>query len=272
MSGIVTARATARPLAEMLENRRWQRRTYPFPHFIAQDVFKEWVYNDLAAAFREVLAKGLSEDKRSDRLSRNMPGYDAYGMPFVPNQPGPFGLFTSRGWHDLIANLVGVDATGHINCGLHHHPRGSKHGWVHNDLNPGWFVDYDSPDGIRVVRHDQCSYAFGKTTNPGVTPVETIRAVAVLYYLNNPAWSPGEGGSTGLYQTKEDALEKPSAFVPPVNNSLLAFECTPYSFHGFISNWRHPRNCMIMWLHRSKASVICRWGHDKIVYWPAERQ
>ena len=48
-----------------------------------------------------------------------------------------------------------------------------------------------------------------------------------LYYLANPRWEPGDGGSTGLFTSADDSIEAPSAEMPPINNSLLLFECTP---------------------------------------------
>ena len=257
-------------LVEVLNNRRWLRRAHPFAHVVARNVFVQSFYERLAAAFEEVMSRGLSDQRSSNRLSRSMPGYDAYGMTFPVGQPEPFGLFLSRPWHDLLASLFQVQATGYVNCGLHHHPVGSEYGWVHNDLNPGWFVDYPSSDGVKLVRHDLCNYAFGDTVS-NVTPLETIRAVAMLFYLDNPAWLPGDGGGTGLYCCKDDPVAKPFSVVPPINNSILVFECTPYSYHSFIRNWRQPRNSVIMWLHRPKVDVVARWGEGKIVNWPKNR-
>jgi hypothetical protein len=55
--------------------------------------------------------------------------------------------------------------------------------------------------------------------------------------------------------------------VPPINNSMLLFECTPYSYHSFISNRRSVRNCLVMWLHRPKEEVTARWGETVIEKW-----
>jgi len=95
--------------------------------------------------------------------------------------------------------------------------------------------------------------------------VETIRAVAAIFYLDNPPWSPGDGGTTGLYRNASDPVDQPAAVVPPLNNSMLAFECTPFSYHGFVSNRRHPRNSVVLWLHRSRQDVVRRWGEHAIV-------
>jgi Rps23 Pro-64 3,4-dihydroxylase Tpa1-like proline 4-hydroxylase len=87
----------------------------------------------------------------------------------------------------------------------------------------------------------------------------------MLFYLSNPPWRRGGGGSTGLYRSGDDDIRRPVASVPPLNNSMLLFECTPQSFHGFISNVRTPRNSIVMWLHQTKAQVGQLWGEGAIV-------
>jgi hypothetical protein len=255
-------------LESLLENRRWLQRTDPFPHVVASNVFTSRLHADLTQQLRELLAKGLSEDCDPQRLSRNIAGYDAYAINLQTGQDGPFGLFLSSAWHDMLARIFDVNATGHVNCGLHHHPVGCSSGWVHNDLNPGWFAETGSNNGVKVAQHHLCNYMSGKRHKPEISVIETIRAVAMLYYFGNAPWRQGDGGSTGLYRSKDDPVDRPAAVVPPINNSLLAFECTPYSFHSYIRNWRSARTCVIMWLHRPKAEAVARWGQRKIVEWP----
>ena len=96
---------------------------------------------------------------------------------------------------------------------------------------------------------------------------ETMRAIAILYYLNNPEWLPGDGGETGLYRAITDQVDQAVVSVPPINNTLVAFECSPYSFHAFRTN-RQPRNSLVMWLHREKAEALAQWGEGSIVPWP----
>jgi hypothetical protein len=255
-------------LEEVLANRVWERRAYPFPHIVAQTVFTQSYYRKVSDAFNVLLRMGLEEQRCGGRLSRGMLGYDAYGLTFGPEYQGPFSLFMSRPWHDMTAGLFGVACTGHINCGIHHHAVKSADGWVHNDLNPAYFVDYPSDDGINVVRHTVCSYAYGRVFLSGVKPRQVVRSVALLFYLSNPPWSPGDGGETGLYECKDNPVDRPASVIPPINNSILIFQCTPYSFHSFISNRTNPRNCVIMWLHSKKADVEARWGEGKVVEWP----
>jgi hypothetical protein len=207
-----------------------------------------------------------SDLMKDGRFGRGIPGYDVTAYTVTGRTPGPLSLFCSRSWHDMLAGLFGVNATGELNIALHHHAVGSLDGSPHNDLNPGWFADRPRSDGIIV--HDPaygCDYRFG-TEKPDVGTFERVRAVAVIFYLANPVRGV-VGGETGLYRAASDPIDRPSEVVPPVNNSLVAFECTPTSFHAFISNRRVVRNCLVMWLHREKKEAIRRWGESSIVYW-----
>ncbi len=255
-------------LGAALVNRKWTYCVRPFPHYTARNVFRHDLYASMAGQFQSLLDRGLSETPASDRLARNIKGYDAFALSFPPMLDGPLALFLSKRWHDLLARLVGIKATGDVNGGFHHHKPGSVSGWPHNDLNPGWFVDSPRPDGVNVSNHALCDYYFGQTFKPELQARETVRAVALLFYLNNDQWRPGDGGETGLYLEADQTVGDPTVSMPPVDNSLLLFECTPHSYHAFLRNSRQPRNSLIMWLHRTKAEVEARWGQKQIVHWP----
>jgi hypothetical protein len=167
----------------------------------------------------------------------------------------------------MLAGLFDVTATGQVNAGLHHHAVGSDHGHVHNDLNVGWFADYPTDDGIQLSRHDLCSYISGQANSADAVPRPAVRAVAMIFYAANAPWSRGDGGETGLYVRRGDQPGEACVAVPPANNSLLAFECGPWTFHGFLSNTRHPRTSVILWLHRSVEEVTERWGEGAIERW-----
>jgi hypothetical protein len=258
----VGAQASARGLEASLSSRRWLRRSRPFAHIVGNDVFTAEVYDEMVAAFRGLLRPA---DGSPGRFARTMPGYDALGMLFRPDLDGPFALFVSRAWRDLLAGVVGVDVTEHVSGALHHHPVGSADGELHTDLNPGWFVDVEPrADGMVVADHTACRYGDGQPRRPGVRPRELIRAVAVIYYLANPRWVRGAGGVTGLYAAANDPVRSPAAAVPPVNNSILVFECTPWSLHSFLRNRTQRRNCVAMFLHQRREDVAARWGEEAI--------
>jgi len=248
-------------LDQMLANRRWVRRLRPFPHVCARDVFRSDVYRELHEEFRRI------EREQPEVFHRNMEGYDATGTSISRFRDGPLGLFVSREWHDLIAGVAGVRATGDVNAALHHHEPDSQSGWPHNDLNPGWFAgSAPGPDEIRLEHTGGVAVQDGAHA-PGAPARESIRAVSLLFYLANPDWQPGDGGETGLFADIATAHRGATTAVPPINNSLVFFECTPRTWHAFISNRGKPRNSVVMWLHRRKNEVLERWGDESIEYW-----
>jgi hypothetical protein len=247
------------PLADLIANRRWVRRDLPFPHIVASNVFVPAFAAALDAEFARI------EREHPEAFVRNMTGYDASGAEIGRYRDGPLGVFVSREWHDLIARVAGVTATGDVSASVHHHDPGSAGGWPHNDLNPGWFPDPPpGPGEVRLAGASEVDYHTGARP-PGVGARETVRAVSILFYLGNPSWEPGDGGETGLYARPERGAL--GAAVPPINNSLVLFECTPHSWHGYLSNRGKPRNSVVMWLHRAKADVVARWGEASIVTW-----
>jgi hypothetical protein len=243
------------------------RRSRPFDHLVATDVFDEDLAAALADQFRSLLRQGRSETPDTQRFSRNMGSFDAYSLSFTPDFPGPLSVFTSRWWYDHVRSLFpNVDATGEVNGGLHHHRPGSRSGKIHNDLNPGWFP-LDKRQRPIVSDEGECSYYSGAAHAHGIVTRQRVRSVAMLYYLANDA-SRLRGGETGLYDWADQAVDAPTATVPPVDNSMLLFECTPYSYHSFLGNEGSERNSVILWLHGSPESAHLRWGRGAVVPWP----
>jgi hypothetical protein len=252
----VRSRPAATALCDALAHRRWWRVETPFRHLRAEDVFRAEVYDNLVATFRERLDAG--------HLTRNLPGYDASAAAVTADNAGGFAVFLTREWHDALAGSLGVRGTGEVIATLHHHAPGSASGTIHNDLNPGWFPAERTDERITV--HDPAVNNYRTGASPsGIPTVQRIRAVAMLYYFDTP--TDVDGGGTGLFGSSHAALDSPDIVVPPKNNSLVAFECTPYSFHTFLSNRHRSRNCLAMWLHQDRREVVARWGAGSIVGW-----
>ncbi len=244
----------------LLAHRRWIRRSLPFPHVVATDVFTPEFHAELAGEFDRIMDAGAIAHLTT-------PGYEARSARLVDHADGALGVFLSREWHDLVAGVMGVPtATGDVSGALHHHDPGGSAGWPHNDLNPGWFGGPPpGPDEIRTEGVDGVDYHRG--SGNGVAARETMRAVSVLYYLANPEWSEGDGGETALFPSAEAGRSGVGSYVPPVDNSLVMFECTPYSWHAYAGASRNVRNCVVMWLHRPRSEVVDRWGEASVVHW-----
>jgi hypothetical protein len=235
-------------------------------HVVAWNVFLPDFYIELAAQLKEVIDQGLSESPDGGRFSRNIGGYDAYGIGFGRNQTGPLGLFVSKGWRDLMTHLFGIGSTPYIFAGAHHHAVGSEDGFVHCDLNPVWFPRAPGEE-VQVPNDELCAYKTGAGRLAASDKVQLVRGAVVIFYLLNDGWCPGDGGETGLFDGALAAVAAPLVRCAPENNSLIAFECTPHSFHCFLSNRRLPRTSIIMWVHRPFEEAVAKFGADNLEQW-----
>ncbi|HXN60447.1 MAG TPA: 2OG-Fe(II) oxygenase family protein [Acidimicrobiales bacterium] len=247
-----------RPLSEIVDNRRWRRRLKPFPHFVVPNLFVPSVAEEIEKAARKII-----DGEGMDVIAR----YDASGWGFPSDIDWPLRLFVTEEWCDLVSRAVGVDTVPYVSAGLHHHDVGGENGRPHNDLNPVYFADVDPRDGMVSLRGDLVDLKSGRRLQENMPVIRHVRAVSILYYTANPPWHRGDGGQTGLYERRSDRTDQPAATVAPVNNTLLAFECTPNSFHSFISNRVSERNSVTMWLYRSDRAAVTRWGEGTLERW-----
>ncbi len=158
------AKATTRALTA---HNPWVRYERPFRHVVAHNVFRPDVYARLDTAFTGLLHRGAFDGTTG--------GFDALSHSFRQGTDGPFALFCSREWHDLLCRITGVQGTGHVFAGLHHHRIGSASGGVHNDLNPGYFPRPAAPDEV-VLSDPTCDYNTGAgATNPAPARAPTTR-------------------------------------------------------------------------------------------------
>jgi hypothetical protein len=259
-------------LSSALAHRRWWFAERPFPHFHATDVFTPECYRSIENSVQQLIENGLSDEPDFDRLSRNMPGTDAFGWNLPPGANGPLALFYDQKWHELLARLTGVDATGDVSCAVHHHLRGSEAGRVHRDLGVGWFPGASPTGAVNPADRNCCSYIYGDVKIPGTAVHEAIRAVTMIYYLANPPWKRGDGGETGLYRYATDPVASPSVSIPPVNNSLVVFENTPWAFHAFMTNVRSTRTSVVLWLHRPVDEARRRFGERAFYRWQRDAE
>lgn len=253
-------------LADILANRAWLHRSWPFPHIVARNVFKPDFYAALAAWLDDVLRLGLSDVPGTGQFARNISGYDAYGIGLNRSTPEPAAIFLSPAWRNLMCGLFRVGSTPYVFAGAHHHAPGSKNGFIHNDLNPVWFSRAADAE-IQIPQQEFCSYKTGVGPSQESNKVQVVRGAVVIYFLLNDGWRPGDGGETGLYASAQACISEPAVRCPPENNSLVAFECTPDSFHAFLTNQRLPRTSIIMWVHRTLGEAVEKFGEEKLERW-----
>jgi hypothetical protein len=193
-------------------------------------VFDQATYNAIRETFQRVVEDGTSVEYTAK--------HDFLGGPLTEAAPEPLHVFLSPAWHQIFARIFNVNLVPQISAGLHRHRPGSRNGFPHNDIKP----EELSP-----------SAASG--------PIQTVRALSILYYLGNGPWHPPDGGGTGLYRHWSDAVEEPVRLVPPIGNSLLAFPCSPFSYHSFLANTRR-RDSIIVFLYRRLDEFMIEWGDE----------
>jgi hypothetical protein len=253
------------PVADLLANPRWTCRADPFPHVVATDVFAASFYRRLEVAYQSLLSRGLTERPSVARFARGYGAYGAHVFDLSRREAGPLDVFISRSFLDLVAEVVGVVPSGDVAGGLHHREPGGRDA-VRAGYNVVYVADRRRADGINEADPAGCDYRTGAGAPAETPPHAIVRAAAVLFSLSNPGWEPGAGGEMGLYRSRDDDVRTPARVIPPIDNSLVAFACTPASFHAFTAN-RVPLNSVILWLHQEKAAAVDRWGAHRFEGW-----
>jgi hypothetical protein len=239
------ATAGTADLAAVLANRRWQRRTRPFPHVVTENVFVPSFARRLVGDFERALeAAGYDTS------------HDFVGATLRRGGSGALDLFLSPAWHALAAGVFGVQGRSYLTAGIHRHRPGSRDGFPHNDIYP------ERLHVTAMRAGPQGEVLADRTTDVDAPPGDRqVRAVAMLYYLGEDAWRPGDGGETGLYWDWKDPVGEPVRRMPPRSNTLFAFACHPHSYHSFISNHRR-RDSVIVFLYRDVEDYVAHWGEE----------
>lgn len=228
----------------------------PFKHVRVPNFLKRETYDAFCEIFNAVLGRGLSESVRHAQFSL-FGEYDAYYWMIPAEIREPLNLLYSLDWKDFFSELFDVPLTGDVVAEFHHHQPGSKNGTPHNDYNLCCFTDERLPNGINPWYY-HCNYNPERNDMTTGKVFARMRSVAIILYLNNEEWRNEDGGETALYYT--DLNLDRAVLVPPINNTLLAFEVTPHSYHAFRQNVRSDRNSIIMWLHSSVEEKLARHG------------
>ena len=233
----------------------------PFRHFRAQNVFPDDVYQALASRFSEILRQSSAGVPGAYQLAQSSPNYDARILGVDDALARLFSPLFSMEAIQQIHGLMDFPFIPIVDGALHSSPVGSRTGWIHTDFCAAWFDHSIPPAGpFLYPRRDRCEYFSGELKTPGAAPRKYARAAALLFYLCNDGWRPGDGGETGLYGSQVLSSRSAVEFVPPLDNSLLLFECSPHSYHRFIHNPGRVRNSIILWIHATPELMQAKWG------------
>jgi hypothetical protein len=236
----------------------WWLYATPFLHFRAKNVLNQHDYARVESAFRETLNSIVGTGSKELAKAAN---YDANIISMSPKLAPIFAPFFSRSWIEKIHRLLSLRGISRLDGALHSSAPGSRTGWIHTDFCSAWF-DESGDTSIYPVFPNRvmCDYFTGKAKSGTARPIEYVRAATLIYYLCNDGWQIGDGGETGIYSRARDGSRTASDMVPPVNNTLLLFPCSPHSYHRFITNPKRTRNSIILWLHSTIEDATAIWG------------
>jgi 2-oxoglutarate-Fe(II)-dependent oxygenase superfamily protein len=212
--------------------------TDPFPHFVVENFFKPEVYEALSQQFNDVKKRGLSKDKTDNRAQQfhafdiDYDGY-VYRPAGTIDPKDPLSVFYSLAWNGFFSKVFDQFTTFETMFAFHHHPAGDRTGFVHHDYSEKRFNSNSRlPNGVICGNKEPCDLV-------------RRRIISILFYLNNDSWKLGDGGETGIYSADQKTLLKT---VPPISNSLFAFQTSKRSMHAFQSN-KTERNSFVQWFH-----------------------
>ncbi len=223
----------------------------PYPHVVIPDFFKPTAYENLCSVFTEAMRGGL-HDKRDytlDGFHAFDIAYDGYTHSPQPtvDPRHPLSIFYSIEWNLFFSKLFNQCTTTETKVVFHYHPAGDKTGSVHHDhieRSPAISVPLSNGViGYKPLTSISQSYTdLTRSSKQGAAP---FQAIAILFYLLNDGWHEGDGGETGVYSADRATRLK---VVPPINNTLFAFQTSLRSMHTFQTN-RKNRHSIIQWLH-----------------------
>jgi hypothetical protein len=239
------------------ENAQWWARADPFHHFLVTDLLEPAAYDRVASSFDAVLHGAAGPL----RLAQSQANYDAQMLGISRETAPRFAPFFSADWLKGLRTRLGLPEVRRVDGALHSTPAGGRTGWIHSDLCSAWFDESGAEDSTLLFpNRRRCEYFTGKVKSALAKPVEYVRAATAIYYLCNDGWRDGEGGETALYSSSIAGPHTSEVLVPPANNSLLVFQCSPHSYHRFIRNPGRRRNSIILWLHITVDQALCLWG------------
>lgn len=232
-------------------------------YMVIENVFAPVYAEEIARAIEDdIKTRGMTEEQNPDTFSR-IEDYDGYAFVPKPDLKSPYRVFYSRDWYEFFKEMSGFSLDTNVMTGLHHHEIGSKNGYVHSDYAYYYFRKRPFQNGLnhwyRNSQYQVTEKGSKEEVGPGV--IVTRRALAFIYYVGNEEWSLGDGGETGFYATQDSKV--PYFSVPPKHNSLLVFEVSETSHHGFLSNHKRNRNTVIQWFHEDAASIACRKKYER---------
>lgn len=222
---------------------------YPFRYFVIDNFLADNDFSEVADYVQRVCWNSpYPSSKERD--------YGAQIFSLSRGSLGPLSFLINRKLIEEAGQVLDVPVTQYVDAAIHSHPPGSPSGWLHTDFNTGWFADTPS-QALVFSERVNCDYRTGTLGSRQHRPRELVRSIAFLFYFNKP-WTEEHGGETVLCRSAIDDIANPLVRVPPLANRLLAFECSPISYHSFATT-SVERQSVIFWSHAEPSEIAHRW-------------
>jgi len=240
---------------------QWREHSLPFRHFSATDVFDSKTYKELSHQFTLILETTAGKREGAYKMRPALGNSDGLILGLTDKLASAFSPLFTEAWLRPLAEQLDLKFLPRVEGALHSNPQGSRTGWIHTDCCSAWFDESNSKaEELILPPRGRCNYFTGKAKVPDAKPIEYIRAATMIFYLCNDGWESGDGGETGAYSADRETKDTMTKLIPPINNSLFFFECSPHSYHRFITNPGRTRNSIVLWLHASVEDAEARWG------------
>lgn len=251
---------TPQLLNEIIDNHPTKIFKSPFPHVHIENFFKPEFYKDCCDFFNSILGKGLSDEFNPYKFSRySFEYYNAFFWQMPQQSSSPISEFLSIKWVEYFSDLFGVELTNEVSFELRHHKADinpSITSYVHNDFYVVGFPKNIPNKNELFQYYFQCPYLLASPEDEKLVN-KRMRSVVAFIYLNNEPWKEENGGSTALYRSTN--LDKEIKRIPPISNSMLAFEITPCSYHSYVNNNTVNRNTIMLWFHSTIPSKTAKF-------------
>jgi|GEM_PF-2792135 len=230
----------------------------PFRYTVIDDFFSESFYKSLCEQYKDVIARGFSEEGDRHQFTRfgdaSLVGkYDAYRFNPAPGLGAlPTDMLRLPEWISYFSDLFKVQLTQDELLSYHYHKIGGHTGTAHTDYSLCTFKNDPLPNRVNSWYY-HCKYENDSDTIPEDCH-QVMRSVTLVYYLNNEC-NGKHGGETAIYHNGQVVDT-----ITPVNNRLFAFEVEPESHHGFLTNSKHERCSITQWFHQESALTFSRFN------------
>jgi hypothetical protein len=240
----------------IINNGQWRDLRRPFRHFHATRVLESTVYNSVAKMFSTLLLRSPKSRRKLPSFTKSVYNNDLV-LPvdecLAEDLPAIFSESSIRS----LYGILDLPFLPRIDAEMHSHPKGSPSGFIHTDYSETWFDESFAPlkPMIRFPSRFRCDSVTGEVKVRSAIPAKYVRAATLIFYLCNDGWREGDGGETALYEDEWETPDISARLIPPANNSLLLFRCSPHSYHRFVTNPGCVRNSIVLRLYSTSSNA-----------------